>query len=131
MGGTSSFFISVGIAAGLMLAAIALYHLMSIANSIYTIKVDLQREVETRLTDIKEYVEKELAQRTLWIRNDAIDSVNRLRKDIDAQMVDDRRELQAVLAQMRKQIAVLELSAGIAGDEPPVPAAKPKPKAKG
>lgn len=130
MGGTSGFFISVGIAAGLMLAAIAIYHLISIANSIYTIKVDLQREVDTKLTDIKEYLEKELAQRTLWIRNDAIDSVNRLRKDIDAQMVDDRRELQAVLAQMRKQIAVLELSAGIAGDEVPPPAAKPKPKPK-
>lgn len=74
--------------------------------------MQIRDEVEQRGKALEDLLEKEMAQRTLWIRKDAEDKagelVQRLREEVERREIERRREWRAALGAAEARLDTLE-----------------------
>tara|TARA_R110002110_G_scaffold129018_6_gene309001 strand:- start:1758 stop:2306 length:549 start_codon:yes stop_codon:yes gene_type:complete len=103
--------------AAVMLAGYFIYYLASVATDLYQLKVDMKREVQERLSSLKQDVETRIVDRSKWIRENLREenqrSLGELRELVEKAFSESDKEV----AQLREQIAELtERLARLEGD---------------
>ncbi len=115
MGGLTSFFVTMGVGVGVLFAFFLIYYIGSIANTIYELKVELRREMDGRIEDIRRHVERELSKRGDWMRSESEDAGSRLKEEIAAENFEYRKQVQTTLAEIAKELRSLQALGALRG----------------
>lgn len=93
--------------AAVLLAGYFIYYLASVATDLYQLKVEVKREVEERLTGMRQEVEARIVDRSKWIRENLREenqrSLGELRELVEKAFSETDKEV----AQLRDQIGEL------------------------
>ena len=100
MGGFSAFMITVGVAVLILIAIFLFYYLGSLASSVYDVRVALRKEVETEIEATRNWVQKEMHQRSIWLRGEMEQALHKtargLEERFDEKLADLSKELASI-----------------------------------
>ncbi len=108
MGGFGTFMITVGVAVLIMIAVFLFYYLGSIANSVYDARISLRKEVEKEIEGIRNFVQKELHQRTTWLRAEVDQNQSAAQSAMEAKFEERFADLRKDVDRLMESVTALQ-----------------------